>query len=49
VRVRDDIRPGLLTLHIGRRRGRHFILFRVSDDDQADPSIEVHLPEPNGE
>jgi toxin ParE1/3/4 len=28
---RDDIRPGLMSLHVARgaRRGRHFIMFRV--------------------
>ena len=31
-RPRDDIAPGIFTLHVARqgRRGRHFILFRVS-------------------
>ena len=30
--MRDDIMPGLLFLHVARagRKGRHFILFRVS-------------------
>lgn len=39
---RDDVRPGLLTLHVSRhgRRGRHFILFRV-DGRSTDPVIEV--------
>jgi toxin ParE1/3/4 len=33
-RMRDDILPGLMTLHIARnrRKGRHFILFRTSAD-----------------
>jgi toxin ParE1/3/4 len=33
-RVRDDILPGLMTLHVARnrRKGRHFILFRTSAD-----------------
>lgn len=33
VTERDDIRKGILTLHVARkgRRGRHFILFRVGD------------------
>jgi toxin ParE1/3/4 len=32
-RARDDIRPGLMCLHVARkgRRGRHFIMFRVID------------------
>ena len=31
--VRDDIRKGILTLHVARggRKGRHFIVFRVGD------------------
>ena len=32
-RRRGDIRPGLYTLHLSRRRARHFILFRVTDPD----------------
>jgi len=38
-RPRDEILPGLRTLHVARggRRGRHFVLYRVSDGD----SIEV--------
>jgi toxin ParE1/3/4 len=33
VRKRDEIAPGLRTIHVARRgrRGRHFILFRVAD------------------
>jgi toxin ParE1/3/4 len=33
-RVRNDILPGLMTLHVARnrRKGRHFILFRTSAD-----------------
>jgi toxin ParE1/3/4 len=32
VKPRDEIAPGLLTLHVARkgRHGRHFLLFRVS-------------------
>ncbi|HEV3432137.1 MAG TPA: type II toxin-antitoxin system RelE/ParE family toxin [Paraburkholderia sp.] len=32
VRHRDEISPGLMTLHVAhnRRRGRHFVMFRVS-------------------
>jgi len=38
-RARDEILPGLRTLHVARsgRRGRHFVLYRLSDAD----SIEV--------
>jgi toxin ParE1/3/4 len=34
VQVRDDIAPGLFTLHVTRlgRKGRHFVIFRVSHD-----------------
>jgi toxin ParE1/3/4 len=40
-RPRDDIAPGLFTLHVARRgrRGRHFVLFRawrVGDRDVVD-------------
>lgn len=33
VTARDDIRKGILTLHVARkgRQGRHFIVFRVGD------------------
>ncbi|RAR63922.1 toxin ParE1/3/4 [Paraburkholderia unamae] len=33
-RARDDILPGIVTLHVARnrRKGRHFILFRVNAD-----------------
>ena len=32
-KTRDDIRPGLMSLHVARggRRGRHFIMFRVME------------------
>ncbi|MFM2042573.1 MAG: hypothetical protein RLY86_1149 [Pseudomonadota bacterium] len=32
VRRRDDIAPGLLTLHVARtgNKGRHFVLFRIT-------------------
>jgi toxin ParE1/3/4 len=35
VRPRRDIENGLYTLHVARygRRGRHFILFRVAEDE----------------
>ena len=34
-RVRDDIQPGLRTLHVARqgRAGRHFVVFRVAGSD----------------
>ncbi len=39
VRHRDDIAKGLMALHVarGRRRGRHFIIFRVGS--QTDPRV----------
>lgn len=35
VKRRDDVKPGLLMLHVARkrRRGRHFICFRVGPSD----------------
>ena len=33
VRPRDDIVPGVMTLHVGRG-GRHFILFRIGDEQE---------------
>lgn len=32
-KMRDEIRPGLMSLHVARdrRRGRHIIMFRVSE------------------
>jgi len=58
VRQRDDIRPGLLSLHVARhgRHGRHLVLFRIAPN--GEPVIEVlrilhdqmdlvrHLPAP---
>jgi toxin ParE1/3/4 len=53
-RARDDIMPGLRTLHVARhgRRGRHFLLYRIVEDgiieigrilhDQMD--LQRHLP-----
>ncbi|MDI9332234.1 MAG: type II toxin-antitoxin system RelE/ParE family toxin [Alphaproteobacteria bacterium] len=34
-RARDDIQPGIRTLHVGRqgRAGRHFVVFRVTGSD----------------
>jgi len=36
VKSRDDIRPGLMSLHVARegRRGRHFLLFRVTSQEE---------------
>lgn len=36
-RARDDIASGILTLHVARagRKGRHFLLLRVSDKENA--------------
>jgi len=33
-KARDDIGPGIRTLHVARqgRNGRHFVVFRVADD-----------------
>jgi len=58
-RARDDIMPGVRTLHVARhgRRGRHFILYRVIDrriieigrilHDMMD--VQRHRPFPNDE
>lgn len=37
VRQRDDIAPGIFTLHVARngRKGRHFIVFRVNGDERV--------------
>jgi toxin ParE1/3/4 len=55
-RARNEIKPGLRTLHVARhgRRGRHFLLFRAVEDqvieigrilhDQMD--LKRHLPLP---
>jgi len=41
--ARDEIRPGLRTLHVARRgrRGRHFVMFRVVSDPAGGELIEV--------
>ena len=41
-RSRDDIGPGLHTLHVARggRRGRHFVLFSVEHDENG-PFIQI--------
>jgi toxin ParE1/3/4 len=38
VKRRDDIAPGILTLHVARngRKGRHFIVFRIGGDNVID-------------
>ena len=38
VKKRDDIAPGILTLHLARngRKGRHFILFRIAEPHTID-------------
>jgi len=58
-RARNEIMPGLRTLHVARhgRRGRHFLLYRAVEDgiieigrilhDQMD--LKRHLPFPPGE
>jgi toxin ParE1/3/4 len=35
---RDEIRPGLRSIHVARRgrRGRHFILYRTADADRIE-------------
>jgi toxin ParE1/3/4 len=37
-RARDDIQPGIRTLHVARggRKGRHFLVFRVSEENGLD-------------
>lgn len=42
LRRRDGIAQGLMTLHVARngRKGRHFVLYRVSESAEA-PMIEV--------
>ncbi|WP_321817766.1 MULTISPECIES: type II toxin-antitoxin system RelE/ParE family toxin [unclassified Paraburkholderia] len=36
VRQRNEIGPGIMTLHVARnrRRGRHFVVFRVSEKEK---------------
>jgi toxin ParE1/3/4 len=38
VKKRDDLGPGIFTLHVARdgRKGRHFIVFRVGGDQIID-------------
>jgi toxin ParE1/3/4 len=37
-RLRDEIEPGIRTLHVGRlgRKGRHFVVFRAGEDRTID-------------
>ena len=37
-KTRDDIGPGIRTLHVARhgRRGRHFVVFRIGGDQSID-------------
>lgn len=54
VKRRDDLPPGLLLLHIARqgRKGRHFIVFRIADENTLDVlrilydgmDLPTHLP-----
>ncbi len=57
VRARNDAEPGFLTLHVARhgRRARHFLLFRVAEQQQRIEIIRIlhdsmdlkrHLPRP---
>ena len=58
-KARDEIMPGLRTLHVARhgRRGRHFLLYRIVEEsiveigrilhDQMD--LQRHLPFPTDE
>ncbi len=56
-RNRDDVRPGLRSLHIARRdnKGRHLILFRTADGQVVDVlrvlhdamELKRHLPDPD--
>lgn len=41
--ARDEITKGLFTLHVARRgrKGRHFLMFRISRGDGATRSIDV--------
>ena len=56
-KLRDDIQPGIKTLHIARlgRKGRHFVVFRVGEDHTIDilrllhdgMELSRHLPAAN--
>jgi len=37
-RLRDEIEPGIRTLHVARQghRGRHFVVFRIAGDQRID-------------
>ncbi len=43
-KVRDEIKPGLRTLHVARhgRRGRHFLLYRVVGDRMIEIARILH-------
>ncbi|HRP24446.1 type II toxin-antitoxin system RelE/ParE family toxin [Thauera sp.] len=43
-RKRDDILPGVRVLHVARhgKRGRHFLIFRASEDGQIDVLRVLH-------
>lgn len=43
-RKRDDILPGIRVLHVARhgKRGRHFLIFRESEDGQIDVLRVLH-------
>lgn len=55
VKKLDDLAPGIHTLHVARngRKGRHFIVFRISDSHTIDVlrllhdgmDLAAHLPE----
>jgi toxin ParE1/3/4 len=56
--ARDEIRPGLRTIHVARhgRRGRHFVLYRISGRGTIDilrilhdsMDIGLHVPDDTG-
>jgi len=58
-RARDEIMPGLRTLHVARqgRRGRHFLMYRASTSDAIDilrilhdgMDTQRHVPPPEEE
>lgn len=55
VKKRDDLAPGMFTLHVARngRKGSHFIVFRISESHTIDVlrllhdgmDLAAHLPE----
>ena len=57
IKARNDVAPGFMTLHVARhgRRARHFLLFRVAEQQQRIEIIRIlhdsmdlkrHLPRP---